>query len=63
MPPRAISASNSLYLATTTGKPEYRERAEKTILAFEGFWENSPVAMPSMSLALAELLGEAKGQQ
>jgi uncharacterized protein YyaL (SSP411 family) len=52
----AVTAGNLLYLAAALDKPDYRERAERTILAFGSLWDQAPAAMPRMATVLAELL-------
>ena len=52
----AVTASNLIYLAAARDKPDYLDRAEKTIQAAASFFDRSPSAVPRMAIALAELL-------
>jgi uncharacterized protein YyaL (SSP411 family) len=52
----AVAADNLVYLATALGKPEYLDRAEKTIIPFAAILERAPAAMPRLAQALAALL-------
>jgi uncharacterized protein len=44
----AVAALNLLRLAAMTGKSDWREKAEKTIAAFEAWLEKQPSALPAM---------------
>ncbi|MEX0711768.1 MAG: thioredoxin domain-containing protein [Pirellulales bacterium] len=55
----AVAADNLVYLARALSKPEYLERAERTVTAFAGWLDQSPAAMPRMATAWTKLL-EAK---
>ncbi len=54
----AVAAGNLVYLAGALDKPEYLDRAEKTLLAFGPLLESFPTAMPRMAVSLAALLDE-----
>jgi uncharacterized protein YyaL (SSP411 family) len=45
----AVSASNLAYLAKALPKPEYLDRARRTVEAFAGFIAQNPGAMPRMA--------------
>lgn len=51
----AVAAGNLVYLAQAVGRPEYLDRAERTIAAFASLFERVPAAMPQMALALVAL--------
>jgi hypothetical protein len=57
----AVSAENLIYLAHAQNRPEYLDRAEKTLAAFAGQLHDAPAAMPRMAAALAVLL-DARGE-
>jgi uncharacterized protein YyaL (SSP411 family) len=57
----SVAAGNLLYLAAAAGKPEYRERAEKTIRSGAGILSQSPDAAPRLATALTGLRLEAAG--
>jgi uncharacterized protein YyaL (SSP411 family) len=46
-----VSASNLVFLGEALGRPEYLERAEKTIACFAAMMNESPAAMPRMVLS------------
>ena len=56
----AVTASNLVFLAGALEKPEYLDRAEKTIQTSVEYLQRSPSAVPRMAVALAELL-EVRG--
>jgi hypothetical protein len=51
----AVTASNLVYLGRAVERPEYLDRAEKTINAFAAMLNDSPAAMPRMVLASSAL--------
>jgi len=51
----AVAAGNLVYLAAALERPQYLERAEKTIRCFSGMLAESPLAAPRMAVALAAL--------
>jgi len=51
----AVSADNLAYLGRALDKPEYFDRAERTIRAFGPLWEQYPAGLPRMAVALAAL--------
>jgi uncharacterized protein len=60
----AVATSNLVYLGRTLERPEYWDRAEKTINAFAAMLNDSPAAMPRMvlaSLALGDARSAASG--
>jgi hypothetical protein len=48
----SVAAMNLLRLATFTGDPKYRERAESIFSAFAGYLDRAPVAFPRLLCAL-----------
>jgi uncharacterized protein YyaL (SSP411 family) len=56
----AVAAGNLVYLSRALNKPEYIQRAEKTIQTFAGFLSRAPASMPRMAQSLAELLDAKK---
>jgi uncharacterized protein YyaL (SSP411 family) len=51
----SVTAGNLVYLGRQLNKPDYLDRAEKTITAFAPLWEQAPAALPRMALAVEEL--------
>jgi len=47
----AVTAGNLVYLSQALSKPEYLERAHKTVSAFAGFLAQAPASMPRMATA------------
>lgn len=58
----SVSADNLVRLAVLLDKPEYLERAKKTIQAAAGLMQTSPTAAPRMAVALGGLLAAEKKQ-
>jgi len=56
----SVSASNLVYLGHKLKRPEYLDRAEKTIRAGGSLLENSPSATPRLAVALAAMLDAPK---
>ena len=54
---KAEAVANHEYLSQALGKPEYFNRAEKTLQAFVPWMERLPGGMPRMAASLAALLG------
>jgi len=52
----AVTVGNLVYLAAALEKPEYLDRAEKTLAAFATQFEQTPSGMPRMALSLAKFL-------
>ncbi|MBN2474456.1 MAG: thioredoxin domain-containing protein [Pirellulales bacterium] len=60
----AVSAANLVYLAGELDKPEYLDRARRTIETFAALLQQSPAAMPRMAVSAASLLrAEAQGAE
>ncbi|MEE8450646.1 MAG: thioredoxin domain-containing protein [Thermoguttaceae bacterium] len=57
----AVTVGNLVYLAAVLEKPEYLDRAEKTLAAFAAQFEQTPSGMPRMALSLAAFL-DARGR-
>jgi uncharacterized protein YyaL (SSP411 family) len=51
----AVAAGNLVYLAQACAKPEYLERAEKTIHCFAALMNDTPTAVPRMVVSWAAL--------
>ncbi len=51
----SVAAGNLVYLARACAKPEYLERAEKTITCFAGLLNETPAAVPRMVVSWSEL--------
>jgi hypothetical protein len=51
----SLAAANLVYLSRALQRPEYLDRAEKTIAAFAGLLKDSPAAVPRLATSLAEL--------
>ena len=51
----SVSAANLVYLARAAHKPEYLDRAEKTILSVAGFMKQFPAVAPRMAIAFDQL--------
>ncbi len=58
----AVAAGNLVYLATELNKPQYLERAERTIQAFLPLLDELPAAMPRMAVSLGAVLDAHKRQ-
>jgi uncharacterized protein YyaL (SSP411 family) len=56
----AVTVSNLAYLARELRRPEYLDRAEKTVRSSAGMMRRSPTAMPRMAVSLAALLDAQK---
>ncbi len=56
----SVSAENLIYLASKLDKPEYLERAEKTIRSVGGLLQRAPAAAPRMMTAVSALLDAKK---
>jgi uncharacterized protein len=54
----SVSAANLIALGRALAKPEYLDRARRTIAAVAPLMKDSPSAAPQMAVALAELLDE-----
>lgn len=52
----SVSAENLIYLARELERPEYLQRAEKTVQSVSALLLRAPVAAPRMMVAVAELL-------
>jgi len=52
----AVSVANLVYLADALDKPEYLDRAEKTVATFATQMRHMPASMPRMAVSLAALL-------
>ena len=52
----SLSAANLVYLSVALPRPEYRERAEKSIRSVATMLEDSPLSVPQMAAVLGELL-------
>jgi uncharacterized protein YyaL (SSP411 family) len=52
----AVTAGNLVYLGRELGKPEYLDRAERTIRVFAPLWQQAPTAMPRLNVSFAALL-------
>ena len=55
----AVSASNLIALSTRLSRPEWLAMAEKTLLSGSAMLEKTPVALPSLALAMDEYLDAA----
>jgi uncharacterized protein YyaL (SSP411 family) len=53
----SVAALGLVRLGHLTGRAEFREKAEKTLLAFRGLLTTSPMAAPQMLIALDMFLG------
>ena len=51
----AVAAGNLVYLAGALDRPQYLERAERTIRCFSGMLAESPLSAPRMAVALVAL--------
>jgi hypothetical protein len=58
--PNSVSALNLLRLAQITDKPEYRERAMKTLAAFSDQLSRTPTGLPEMLSALDASLSKPR---
>jgi hypothetical protein len=56
----SVSAGNLVYLATALERPEYRDKARRTIQAVSSLMQASPSAAPRLAVALSELLEREK---
>ncbi|MGH9367374.1 MAG: thioredoxin domain-containing protein [Thermoanaerobaculia bacterium] len=56
----AVAASNLLRLFSFTGRPLYREGAEKIFGASSGYLTRAPLALPRMLCAVDQATGEAR---
>ena len=54
----SVSAQNLIYLAKELDRPEYREKAEKTIRSVSTLLTRAPAAAPRMMIAVSDLLGQ-----
>ena len=52
----AVAVGNLVYLAAALEKPDYLDRADKTIAAFAAEMHRGPAAMPRMAVSLSALL-------
>jgi uncharacterized protein YyaL (SSP411 family) len=51
----AVTAGNLAYLGRALAKPEYIDRARRTVLAFSGTLSQTPIAMPRMAVSWAAI--------
>ena len=57
----SVSAANLVYLASALSRPEYLERARKTIVSASPLFDQSPLAAPQLVAVIPALL-EAEGK-
>jgi len=59
----SVSAQNLVFLATALDRPEYLERAERTVNAFSALLQDSPASAPRMALAWQAIQDAKKAKQ